>query len=107
MPCQREIMNERKRFGLEHVEEAGFYEMEEVIIGRMADSTSWASSHNTSNLVGYKYTRVNGGSFLCWNPSCEMARNRVRVNASMLTDSGVWQPNSCKCGASFRPSRRR
>lgn len=66
----------------------------------MKDAVSWAAGHNKGHLRGYRYRRVNEGSYICWNPKCTHARNGHRVEASRLDRAhNYWVQNLCPCDA--------
>lgn len=79
--------------------------MEEVELGMEAKALSWANNSNL--LIGYKYTRVNEGSFVCWNPLCGAAKKADRITASKITPEDECVLGSCICSARSITSRRR
>lgn len=112
VPPGSQISQLRQAAGLPEVESPGFYEEEEIWLGSMKDSVSWAAAHNTKDLKAFKYTLTNNGSFLCWNPRCQSAQNGEVLSASRFFEKGhYWIPNSCSCGAnsgmSLRQKRQR
>jgi hypothetical protein len=77
-----EINKHRKLKGLEESDDAGFFEMETIALGRANNSVKWCrKSGDTTVIKVYKYTRLDQPSYknknvavwMCTNPMCNNA----------------------------------
>lgn len=103
---------DRKRCGLPPDDNASYYEMEEMEVGKQNESVSWSYNGGKNDVVKvYLYKRVGLAKFLCGNPSCTKAKNRVFQSAfKIVNERGLGERmvvNSCDCGFRTRERRKR
>jgi hypothetical protein len=110
-PTKSEANKSRKKQGLTENENASFYEVEKVLLGKACDTVKWNQhSGNQKNIYVYKYTRVSQPSpetvFLCCNPTCEIAKGEVPIPATAKNEEGRVVINHCECRVTAKNLRR-
>jgi hypothetical protein len=89
-PGRQEVNAIRARHHLATSDEASFYDVEEYEL-----SGEGLLSWTNKPFVVYKYTKL-GDSFLCSNPNCVKARNKIPILASRK-EGDCFLVNRCDC----------
>lgn len=110
-----------KQQKLQYNEDASFYEVQEIKLGKANECVSWsANGSNTSDIVVYRYMRLkqrsNNAVFICINPKCPNAMNGTPIPATQEVDLGNSSDNvsemrvvinHCDCKISGKTFRKR
>eukprot|EP00526_Cylindrotheca_closterium_P006460 CAMPEP_0113625038 /NCGR_PEP_ID=MMETSP0017_2-20120614/12923_1 /TAXON_ID=2856 /ORGANISM="Cylindrotheca closterium" /LENGTH=607 /DNA_ID=CAMNT_0000535119 /DNA_START=14 /DNA_END=1837 /DNA_ORIENTATION=+ /assembly_acc=CAM_ASM_000147 len=110
-PTREEANDSRKKQGLSESDNASFYEVERILLGKACDTVKWTQmSGNRNNIYIYKHTRLDQESeesvFLCCNPSCKFAKDEVPISATALNDEDRVVMNHCECKITAKNLRR-
>jgi SAM-dependent methyltransferase len=112
-PTKTEANRTRKKQGLTESEDASFYEVDKILLGKACDTVKWNQfSGNQKNIYVYKYTRVNQSTadgaavFLCCNPACNFARDDVATPATSQNEEDRTVINHCECRVTTKNLRR-
>jgi hypothetical protein len=110
-PTRNEANDSRKKQGLSGSDNASFYEVERILLGKACDTVKWTQmSGNRNNIYIYKHTRLEQESeesvFLCCNPSCKFAKDEVPISATALNDEDRVVMNHCQCKITAKNLRR-
>lgn len=89
-PGRQEVNAIRSRHNLATSDEASFYDVEEYQLSGK-ELLSWTDKP----FVVYKYTKL-GDSFLCSNPKCVKARDKIPIEASRK-EGDSFLVNRCDC----------
>ena len=115
----------RRQHGLPESDNASFFEMETIPLGRMKHCVTWCQDSSNSAIVYvHKYTRVDqpaydpssGGVWLCTNINCPFSNHDTPLEATkrvqMNGEERIVINNQCECGSAGnkrlrdRPRRR-
>jgi hypothetical protein len=111
-PTKSEANQTRKKQGLGENENASFYDVEKVLLGKACDTVKWNQhSSNQKNIYVYKYTRLSqpcseSSVFLCCNPICQLAKDDVPIPATTTNEEGRRVMNHCECKVTAKNLRR-
>ena len=112
LPPTRDEANEgRVKHGLEQSQYASFFDVSKLSLGKACEHVKWnRRSSNPTEIFVYKYERLDQGSesavFLCCNPVCTAARNKIPIPATTLNEEGRVVINQCSCKVSTKVLRR-
>jgi hypothetical protein len=102
----------RKKQGLNESENASFYEVEKVLLGKACDTVKWNQhSGNQKNIYVYKYSRQSqpdgdDAVFVCCNPVCQLAKDEVPISATTKNEEDRCVMNHCECKVTAKNLRR-
>ena len=115
-PSREDANRSRRRIGLTESDNASFYNVTKVLLGKACDTVTWSqNSGNRHDIYVYKYDRLlqpagKEAVFMCGNKDCEKAINDEMIPAVtpvMVDGEERYVMNHCGCRVTTKTLRKR